>query len=464
MEKYNLASDLYKSYGSMDGQAVSMAGWARTTRASNNFGFIELNDGTCFKSVQIVFDRELENFQEISKTPTGSSLTVKGILKVTPDAKQPFEISARSISIDGAAESTYPLQKKKHSFEYLRTIAHLRPRTNTFSAVFRVRSLMTFAIHKYLNDNGFVYVATPCITTSDCEGAGETFRVTTIDPASPPLSEDGTVDYSKDFFGRESFMTVSGQLNLEPFAHAYRNVYTFGPSFRAENSNTPRHVAEFWQVEPEMAFCDLEGVMDTAEGLTKYVISYVLENAPDEMEFFDRFIEKGVIEKLRTVISEDYARVKYDEAVRLLLESGASFELSPAWGGGIQTEHERYLSEVIYKRPVFVTDYPKEIKAFYMRQNDDGKTVAATDLLFPGIGEVVGGSQREERYDKLSARIDELGLRREDYWWYLDLRRYGTCVHSGFGMGTERLLRFMTGMENIRDVIPYPRTPRSAEF
>jgi asparaginyl-tRNA synthetase len=323
---------------------------------------------------------------------------------------------------------------------------------------------MTYAIHKYLNENGFVYVATPCITTSDCEGAGETFRVTTLDIDNPPRTEDGKVDYTKDFFGRESFMTVSGQLNLEPFAHAFRKVYTFGPSFRAENSNTPRHVAEFWQVEPEIAFCDLEGVMDVAEEMSKYVISYVLENAPDEMAFFDRLIEKGVIEKLEKVVSSEYARVRYDEAVRLLQDSGAKFDISPAWGGGIQTEHERYLCEHIFKRPVFVTDYPKEIKAFYMRQNDDQKTVAATDLLFPGIGEVVGGSQREERYEKLLSRIEEMGLNKEEYWWYLDLRKYGTCIHSGFGMGTERLLRFITGMDNIRDVIPYPRTPRSAEF
>jgi asparaginyl-tRNA synthetase len=464
MVRFNTAKELFDSYGSMDGQDVKLAGWARTTRASKNFGFIELNDGTAFRNVQIVFDSGLENFDQISGTPTGSSLIVEGTLVATPAAQQPFEVRAASITIHGLSDSSYPLQKKRHSLEYLRTIAHLRPRTNTFSAVFRVRSLMTYAIHKYLNENGFVYVATPCITTSDCEGAGETFRVTTLDIDNPPRTEDGKVDYTKDFFGRESFMTVSGQLNLEPFAHAFRKVYTFGPSFRAENSNTPRHVAEFWQVEPEIAFCDLEGVMDVAEEMSKYVISYVLENAPDEMAFFDRLIEKGVIEKLEKVVSSEYARVRYNEAVRLLQDSGAKFDISPAWGGGIQTEHERYLCEHIFKRPVFVTDYPKEIKAFYMRQNDDQKTVAATDLLFPGIGEVVGGSQREERYEKLLSRIEEMGLNKEEYWWYLDLRKYGTCIHSGFGMGTERLLRFITGMDNIRDVIPYPRTPRSAEF
>ncbi len=464
MREFNTVRQLLDSYESMGGQTVALAGWARTTRASKNFGFIELNDGTAFKNVQIVFEAGLENFDEIAKTPTGSAIIVEGVLTLTPEAKQPFEIHASAVTIHGASDSSYPLQKKKHSFEYLRTIAHLRPRTNTFSAVFRVRSLMTFAIHKFLNENGFVQVTSPCITTSDCEGAGETFRITTLDMENPPRNEDGSVDFTKDFFGRESFMTVSGQLNLEPFAHAFRKVYTFGPSFRAENSNTPRHVAEFWQVEPEMAFTDLEGVMDVVEALAKYVIGYVLENAPDEMAFFNNFIEKGVIEKLEKVINSDFARVRYEDAVKMLLESGKEFDISPAWGGGIQTEHERYLSEEIFKRPVFVTDYPKEIKAFYMRQNDDGKTVAATDLLFPGIGEIVGGSQREERFDKLAQRIDELGLKQEDYWWYLELRKYGTCTHSGFGMGTERLLRFITGMENIRDVIPYPRTPKSAEF
>lgn len=459
--KTELVRDIYSA---MQPGRVTIAGWVRTIRASKDFGFIELNDGTCQKNIQVVFDRSLENFDAVEKQNVSACLIVEGDVVLTPSARQPLEIKATNIIIHGTSEPDFPIQKKKHSFEYLRTVAHLRPRTNTFTAVFRVRSVLTYAVHRFLQENGFVYIATPCVTASDCEGAGEVFRISTMDMENPPRREDGSVDWSKDFFGKEAFMTVSGQLNVEPFCWGFRKVYTFGPCFRAENSNTPRHAAEFWQVEPEMAFADLNELMDTIEALSKYVIRYALENCPDELAFFDQFIEKGLLEKLHRTVESDFARVTYREALKILNESGIAFDIAPEWGTGIQTEHEKYLADEVFKRPVFVTDYPKECKSFYMRLNDDNETVAATDLLFPGLGEIVGSSQREERYDVLIQRIHELGLKEEDYAWYLDLRRYGTCQHSGFGMGIERMMRYITGMENIRDVIPYPRTPNSAEF
>ena len=460
-----MKTDLVKEiYGSMEEKHVTVAGWVRTIRASKDFGFIELNDGTCQKNIQVVFDRSLDNFDAVEKQNVSACLIVEGNVVLTPSARQPLEIKATNIIIHGTSEPDFPIQKKKHSFEYLRTVAHLRPRTNTFTAVFRVRSVLTYAVHRFLQENGFVYIATPCITTSDCEGAGEVFRISSMDVENPPRKEDGHVDWTKDFFGKEAFMTVSGQLNVEPFCWGFRKVYTFGPCFRAENSNTPRHEAEFWQVEPEMAFADLNELMDTIEALSKYVIRYVLEHCPDELAFFDQFMEKGLLEKLHRTVESDFARISYREALKILNESGISFDIAPEWGTGIQTEHEKYLADTVFKRPVFVTDYPKECKSFYMRLNDDNETVAATDLLFPGLGEIVGSSQREERYDVLIRRIHELGLKEADYAWYLDLRRYGSCQHSGFGMGIERMMRYITGMENIRDVIPYPRTPNSAEF
>ncbi len=460
-----MKTDLVKEiYGSMEEKHVTVAGWVRTIRASKDFGFIELNDGTCQKNIQVVFDRSLDNFDAVEKQNVSACLIVEGNVVLTPSARQPLEIKATNIIIHGTSEPDFPIQKKKHSFEYLRTVAHLRPRTNTFTAVFRVRSVLTYAVHRFLQENGFVYIATPCITTSDCEGAGEVFRISSMDVENPPRKEDGHVDWTKDFFGKEAFMTVSGQLNVEPFCWGFRKVYTFGPCFRAENSNTPRHAAEFWQVEPEMAFADLNELMDTIEALSKYVIRYVLEHCPDELAFFDQFMEKGLLEKLHHTVESDFARISYREALKILNESGISFDIAPEWGTGIQTEHEKYLADTVFKRPVFVTDYAKECKSFYMRLNDDNETVAATDLLFPGLGEIVGSSQREERYDILIRRIHELGLKEADYAWYLDLRRYGSCQHSGFGMGIERMMRYITGMENIRDVIPYPRTPNSAEF
>ena len=443
---------------------VTVAGWVRTIRSSKDFGFIELNDGSCQRNIQVVFDRTLANYDEVEKQNVSACLIIEGDVVLTPEARQPLEIHATAITVHGESTPDFPIQKKKHSFEYLRTVAHLRPRTNTFTAVFRVRSVLTYAIHQYLQENGFVYVATPCVTTSDCEGAGEVFRISTMDVDNPPRKDDGTVDWSKDFFGKQTFMTVSGQLNVEPFIWGFRKVYTFGPCFRAENSNTPRHAAEFWQVEPEMAFADLNDLMDTIEGLSKYVIRYVLEHCPEEIKFFDTFMEKGLIEKLEHTINSDFARIPYREALDILNKSGVKFDIPAEWGTGIQTEHEKYLADEVFKRPVFVTDYPKECKSFYMRLNDDGETVAATDLLFPGLGEIVGSSQREERYDVLMQRVHELGLNEEDYKWYLDLRRFGSCQHSGFGMGVERMMRYITGMENIRDVIPYPRTPNTAEF
>ena len=444
---------------------ITVRGWVRTNRGSNKFGFIELNDGTFFKSVQVVYEAEfLDNFEEIAKAPIAAALKVTGTFVLTPDAKQPFEIKAREIVIEAGSDADYPLQKKRHSMEFLREIAHLRPRSNTFSAVFRVRSMVAYAIHKFFQDKNFVYVHTPIITASDCEGAGEMFKVTTLDLNDLPKDAEGKVDYSEDFFGKEAGLTVSGQLEAETFALAFRNVYTFGPTFRAENSNTARHASEFWMIEPEMAFADLNDNMDTAEAMIKYIINYVMENAPEEMEFFSKFIDKGLIERLNNIVNSDFARITYTEAVELLKKSGEKFQYPVEWGIDLQTEHERYITEKIYKKPVFVTDYPKEIKAFYMRLNDDDKTVAACDLLVPGVGEIIGGSQRDERYDVLKARIDETGLTEEDYWWYMDLRKYGGVKHSGYGLGFERIIMYITGMSNIRDVLPFPRTPKTAEF
>ena len=448
-----------------DGQDVTVCGWTRTIRDMKNFGFIELNDGSCFKSIQVVFEEgSLENYKEIAKQNVGAALIVQGKVVLTPQAKQPLEIKAASIQVEGPSAPEYPLQKKRHGVEFLRTVAHLRPRTNLFSAAFRVRSVAAFAIHEFFQNRGFVYVHTPIITASDCEGAGEMFRVTTLDPENAPRLENGQIDYSQDFFGKPASLTVSGQLNAENFAMAFGNVYTFGPTFRAENSNTQRHAAEFWMIEPEMAFADLNDYMDTAEAMIKYIIRTVMEKCPDEMNFFNSFVDKGLKERLEHVASSDFARVSYTEAVELLKQNNDKFDYKVEWGADLQTEHERYLTEQVYQRPVFVTDYPKEIKAFYMRQNDDGKTVAAADCLVPGIGEIIGGSQREERLDVLEARIQELGMNPEDYWWYCDLRRYGSCRHAGFGLGFERMVMYLTGISNIRDVELHPRTVGNAEF
>ena len=442
-----------------DGEKIQVNGWARTLRISKNFGFIELNDGSYFKNLQIVIEADtLENFTEVSKLNVGSSLRVVGTLVHTPDAKQPFEVKAESVEIEGTSTPDYPLQKKRHSLEYLRTIPHLRPRTNTFSAVFRVRSLVAYAIHKFFNERGFVYVHTPLITGSDCEGAGEMFRVTTLDMENLPKTEDGKIDYSKDFFSQESSLTVSGQLEGEDFAMAFGDIYTFGPTFRAENSNTTRHAAEFWMIEPEIAFADLEDDMRLAEDMLKFIINYVLKNAPEELNFFNSFVDKGLLERLHNVVSNDFGRVTYTEAIELLQNSGKEFEYPVKWGCDLQTEHERYLTEEVFKKPIFVTDYPKEIKAFYMRLNEDGKTVAAMDCLVPGIGEIIGGSQREERMDILLERMAEMGLSEEDYSHYLDLRRFGGTKHAGYGLGFERAVMYLTGIGNIRDVLPYPRT------
>lgn len=414
--------------------------------------------------MQIVLDEKLENFKEIGKLPISSSILVEGELVSTEGAKQPVEIHATKVEVEGMSDSSYPLQKKRHTLEYLRTIAHLRPRSNTFSAVFRVRSLAAYAIHKFFQERNFVYAHSPIITGSDCEGAGEMFRLTTLDMENLPRTEEGKIDYSKDFFGKEANLTVSGQLNAEIMALAFRNVYTFGPTFRAENSYTGRHASEFWMIEPEIVFADLEDNMELAEDMIKYIINYVMENAPEEMQFFNSFIDKGLLERLNNVVNSDFIRITYTKAIELLLESGHEFENPVEWGCDLQTEHERYITEEIYKAPVFVTDYPKDIKAFYMRMNEDGKTVRAMDLLVPGVGEIVGGSQREEREDVLRARMQEMNLNEEDYWWYLELRKYGTATHSGFGLGFERIIMYMTGMSNIRDVIPFPRTPKNAEF
>lgn len=444
---------------------ITVAGWARSVRASNVFGFIELNDGTFFKNLQVVFEKEiLDNFEEIAHLNIGSSIYVTGELVLTPEAKQPFEIKAKKITVEGLSTPDFPLQKKRHSLEYLRTIAHLRPRTNTFSAVFRIRSLAAYAIHKFFQDRGFVYVHTPIITSSDAEGAGEMFRITTLDLENLPKDENGKIDYTKDFFGKSTNLTVSGQLEGETYALAFRNIYTFGPTFRAENSNTPRHAAEFWMIEPEIAFADLKDDMELAEDMIKYIINYCLENAPEEFEFFSNFIDKGLLDRLNNIVSSEFAHVTYTEAVDLLLKSGKKFDYPVEWGIDLQTEHERYITEEVFKKPVFVTDYPKDIKAFYMKQNDDNKTVAAMDLLVPGVGEIIGGSQREENYDKLVARMKELGMNTDDYGWYLDLRKYGGTNHAGFGLGFERIIMYMTGISNIRDVSPFPRTVKNADF
>lgn len=461
----NTVKSIYRNTADYANKEVTLGGWIRTMRVSKNFGFIELNDGSFFKNIQIVFEADtLSNYAEITKLGVGAAIIVKGLLVETPEAKQPFEVKAQEIAIEGTSTPDYPLQKKRHSVEFLRQIAYLRPRTNMFSATFRVRSLIAYAIHQFFQGKGFVYAHTPIITGSDCEGAGEMFRVTTLDLNNLPKKEDGTVDFSKDFFGKETNLTVSGQLSAETFAMAFRNVYTFGPTFRAENSNTARHAAEFWMIEPEMAFADLEDNMEVAEEMLKYIIQYVLDNAPEEMEFFNSFVDKGLLDRLHNILNNDFGRVTYTEAVDLLIKSGKKFEYPVSWGIDLQTEHERYLTEEIFKKPVFVTDYPKDIKAFYMRMNDDNKTVAAMDLLVPGVGEIIGGSQREERLDMLEKRMDELGLKKEDYWWYLDLRKYGGTRHSGYGLGFERAVMYLTGMSNIRDVLPFPRTVKNAEF
>lgn len=456
---------LYRDMESFGGKEVTISGWVRTVRASNAFGFIELNDGSFFSGIQVVIEAEkLANYAELAKLNVGASLTVTGILELTPNAKQPMEIKAANVVIEGASTPDYPLQKKRHSFEYLRTIAHLRPRTNTFAAVFRVRSMIAYAIHQFFQEKGFVYVHTPLITGSDCEGAGEMFRVTTLDMENLPVDENGKIDYSEDFFGKSTNLTVSGQLNVETYCMAFRNVYTFGPTFRAENSNTTRHAAEFWMIEPEIAFADLKDDMKLAEDMLKYIINYCLENAPEEMEFFNKFIDKGLLERLNNVVSNEFAHVTYTEAIELLKEHNDEFAYKVEWGSDLQTEHERYLTETVFNRPVIVTDYPKEIKAFYMKLNEDKKTVAAMDVLVPGIGEIIGGSQREENYDVLVERMNEMGLDPKDYDWYLDLRKYGTNKHAGFGLGFERAVMYITGMQNIRDVLPFPRTVGTAEF
>ena len=457
--------ELFRNTEKFGGQVVQVKGWIRNNRNSNKFGFIDLNDGSFFKSVQVVYEEDsLDNYGEVARSYVGAALGVKGLLALTPNAKQPFEIKAQEVWVEGTSTPDYPLQPKRHSMEYLREIAYLRPRTNMFSAVFRVRSLVAYAIHKFFQEQNFVYVHTPIITGSDAEGAGEMFRVTTLDLNDLPRTEDGKIDFSEDFFGKSANLTVSGQLEGEIFALAFRNIYTFGPTFRAENSYTPRHASEFWMIEPEMAFCDLKGDMEVMESMVKYIISYVLENAPEEMAFFNQFVDKGLLERLDNILNSEFGHVTYTEAVDLLKKSGKEFQYPVEWGIDLQTEHERYLTEEIFKKPIFVTDYPKDIKAFYMRVNDDNKTVAACDCLVPGVGEIIGGSQREERLDVLEGRMDELGLNKDDYWWYLNLRKFGGVTHSGFGLGFERMIMYLTGVQNIRDVLPFPRTPKNAEF
>ncbi len=463
MEFVNIR-DIYRQTDQYLDQSITIAGWVRSIRSSKNFGFIVVNDGTFFETLQIVYHDTMDNFTAVKKLNVGAAIIVTGRLVATPDAKQPFEIQAQEVSIEGESAPDYPLQKKRHTFEYLRTISHLRPRTNTFEAVFRVRSLAAYAIHKFFQERDFVYVHTPIITGSDCEGAGEMFRVTTLDLKDLPRTEDGGVDVSKDFFGKTTNLTVSGQLNGETYAMAFKNIYTFGPTFRAENSNTTRHAAEFWMIEPEIAFADLKDDMILAEGMLKYVIRYVLEHAGEEMKFFNSFVDKGLLERLHHVADSEFAHVTYTEAIEILEKNNDKFDYKVSWGADLQTEHERYLTEEVFKRPVFVTDYPKEIKAFYMKLNDDGKTVAAVDCLVPAIGEIIGGSQREDDYDKLVERIRELGLEEEDYRFYLDLRKYGSARHAGFGLGFERLVMYLTGMANIRDVVPFPRTVGNCEL
>ncbi len=463
MELINIR-DLYRSKEDYFDKTVTIGGWVRSIRSSKNFGFIVVNDGTFFEPLQVVYHDALPNFAAVEKLNVGAAIIVTGTLTATPQAKQPFEIQAEEVVIEGESAPDYPLQKKRHTFEYLRTISHLRPRTNTFEAVFRVRSLIAYAIHKFFQERDFVYVHTPLITGSDCEGAGEMFRVTTLDPANLPVTETGEADFSKDFFGKSTNLTVSGQLNGETYAMAFKNIYTFGPTFRAENSNTARHAAEFWMIEPEIAFADLNDDMILAESMLKYIIRYVLSHAPEEMQFFNNFVDKGLIDRLNHVANSEFARVTYTEAVELLEKNNDKFEYKVSWGADLQTEHERYLTEEVFKRPVFVTDYPKEIKAFYMKLNDDGKTVAAVDCLVPQIGEIIGGSQREDDYGKLLERIKEQGLNEEDYGFYLDLRKYGSARHAGFGLGFERCVMYLTGMSNIRDVLPFPRTVGNCEL
>ena len=464
-EKLTAVRRLYEDSAALGGKTVTVGGWARSIRDSRAFGFIDLYDGSCFKTVQVVFEREkIANYDEIASQNVGAALIVTGKLELTPAAKQPFEIKAETVEVEGTSTPDYPLQKKRHTVEYLREIAYLRPRTNLFSAVFRVRSEAAYAIHSFFHDRGFVYVHTPLITASDCEGAGEMFRVTTLDLENPPKTEDGKVDYSQDFFGRSANLTVSGQLEGETYAMAFGNIYTFGPTFRAENSNTARHAAEFWMIEPEIAFADINDCMKLAWDMIRHIIRHVLKTCPAEIEFFNNFVDKGLLERLNKLVKSDCREVKYTEAIEILQKSGEPFKYPVSWGMDLQTEHERYLTEKVFGAPIFVTDYPKEIKSFYMRLNDDGKTVAAMDLLVPGVGEIIGGSQREERYDLLMKRIKELGMREEDYSWYLNLRRFGGARHAGYGLGFERIIMYLTGVSNIRDVIPYPRTVGSAEY
>ncbi len=463
--KRQLIREIYASPEAFGGKTVTLGGWVRNLRDSKAFGFIDLNDGSYFSSIQVVFEREIiDNYDEIASMNIGASLVVTGILTLTPGAKQPFELKATKIEVEGTSTPDYPLQPKRHTVEFLREQAYLRPRTNLFSAVFRVRSEVAYAIHSFFHDRGFVYVHTPIITGSDCEGAGEMFRVTTLDPENPPRCEDGKIDWSADFFGKSANLTVSGQLEGETYAMAFGNIYTFGPTFRAENSNTARHAAEFWMIEPEIAFADLDDNMQLAWDMIKYIINHVMDNCSAELEFFNKFVDRTLLERLTALRDADYAKVTYTEAIDILLKSGESFKFPVYWGVDLQTEHERYLTEQVYKKPIFLVDYPKEIKAFYMRQNDDGKTVAAMDLLVPGVGEIIGGSQREERLDVLKARMAELDLKEEDYWWYLNLRKYGGTKHAGYGLGFERIIMYLTGVSNIRDVIPYPRTVGNAEY
>ena len=464
MDRMKIAA-IFADQEQLGGKEITVCGWARTIRDMKTFGFIELNDGSCFRNLQVVMSAdELHNYKEIASQNVGAALIVRGTVVLTPEAKQPLELKAAEIAVEGRSTPDYPLQKKRHSVEFLRTIQHLRPRTNLFSATFRVRSAAAYAVHEFFQSRGFVYVHTPIITGSDCEGAGEMFQVTTLDLENPPRTEDGQIDYSKDFFGKKTSLTVSGQLNAENFAMAFGDVYTFGPTFRAEVSYTQRHAAEFWMIEPEMAFADLYDYMDNAEAMVKYVINTVIERCPQEMQFFNSFVDKGLLERLENVVSNEFGRISYTEAVDILKKSGEKFDFPVEWGIDLQTEHERYLTEKVFKKPIFVTDYPKDIKAFYMRANDDGKTVAAADCLVPGVGEIIGGSQREERLDVLLARMNELGLNPDDYWWYLDLRRYGSCRHAGYGLGFERLVMYLTGVSNIRDVELHPRTTGNADF
>ena len=456
--------ELFKNTAAYAGKEVTIGGWVRNRRPSKQFGFIMLNDGTYFTPVQVVYNDTIENFQEISKINIGAALIIEGIVELTPGSKQPFEIQAKAITVEGPSTGDYPLQPKRHSMEFLRTITHLRPRTNTFQAVFRVRSLAAMAIHQFFQDRDFIYVHTPLITGSDCEGAGEMFQVTTLDLNNLPMTEDGKIDFTQDFFNKPTNLTVSGQLNGETFAMAFKNIYTFGPTFRAENSNTARHAAEFWMIEPEMAFADLDDLLRVEEDMLKYIISYVLEHAPEEMAFFNQFVDNGLLDRLNNILNNDFGRITYTDAVALLEKHNDKFDYPVSWGCDLQTEHERYLTEEIFKKPVFVTDYPKDIKAFYMKLNPDGKTVAAVDCLVPGVGEITGGSQREDNYDLLKSRIEELGMNPDDYGFYMDLRKYGSCRHAGFGLGFERCVMYLTGIGNIRDAIPFPRTVNNCEL